>query len=51
MEDTGKHASPETWFLADASDDGFLETTLSNNATVILLTIYVLLLAIFLGFD
>ena len=28
-----------------------LETTLSNNATVILLTIYVLLLAIFLGFE
>ena len=28
-----------------------LETTLSENATVILLTIYVLLLAIFLGFE
>jgi len=28
-----------------------LQTTLSDNATVILLTIYVLLLAIFLGFE
>ena len=28
-----------------------LQTTLSNNATVLLLTIYVLLLAIFLGFE
>jgi NAD(P) transhydrogenase subunit alpha len=28
-----------------------LETTLSNNTTVVLLTIYVLLLAIFLGFE
>jgi len=30
---------------------GSLQTTLSENATVLLLTIYVLLLAIFLGFE
>ena len=32
-------------------ESGGLESTLSENATVILLTVYVLLLAIFLGFE
>jgi H+-translocating NAD(P) transhydrogenase subunit alpha len=36
-------------FLQEGSDA--LQTTLSENATVLLLTIYVLLLAIFLGFE
>src|SRR6187399_2550117 len=39
-----------SFLLMQATTDS-LETTLSNNATVILLTIYVLLLAIFLGFE
>jgi NAD(P) transhydrogenase subunit alpha len=38
------------FFLAQVTTDS-LETTLSDNATVLLLTIYVLLLAIFLGFE
>src|SRR3712207_9155787 len=38
------------FFLMQVTSDS-LETTLSDNATVLLLTIYVLLLAIFLGFE
>ena len=38
------------FFLMQATTDS-LQTTLSDNATVLLLTIYVLLLAIFLGFE
>jgi H+-translocating NAD(P) transhydrogenase subunit alpha len=38
------------FFLMQAATDS-LQTTLSDNATVLLLTIYVLLLAIFLGFE
>ena len=37
-------------FLAQVTAEG-VQTTLSDNATVLLLTIYVLLLAIFLGFE
>ena len=38
------------FLMAQVSSDS-VQTTLSENATVILLTIYVLLLAIFLGFE
>src|SRR3712207_2190036 len=38
------------FFLMQVTTDS-LETTLSDNETVLLLTIYVLLLAIFLGFE
>jgi NAD(P) transhydrogenase subunit alpha len=38
------------FFLMQAATDS-LQTTLSDNATVLLLTIYVLLLATFLGFE
>jgi H+-translocating NAD(P) transhydrogenase subunit alpha len=38
------------FFLLQVATDS-LRTTLSDNATVLLLTIYVLLLAIFLGFE
>lgn len=38
------------FFLMQVTTDS-LETTLSDDATVLLLTIYVLLLAIFLGFE
>jgi len=38
------------FFLMQVTTDS-LQTTLSDNATVLLLTVYVLLLAIFLGFE
>src|SRR3712207_7874214 len=38
------------FFLMQVTSDS-LETTLSDNATVLLLTVYVLLLAVFLGFE
>jgi len=52
MEDTEDQmlALKPGFLLLQVTADG-LQTTLSENATVLLLTIYVLLLAIFLGFE
>ena len=51
MESTGESMGTLIPGLVFLQETGNLETALSDNATVILLTIYVLLLAVFLGFE
>ena len=52
MEDTGEEMlALKPWFMLLQVSADAVQTTLSENATVLLLTIYVLLLAIFLGFE